>query len=89
MSIYLGKREVRLMQLGRGTPRRHRRLGAGCRSDVLRDLIEYHSAAIAATRICAIWPVTLTKSRAFNPKAIAPDRGDALKGIATGAMPSP
>ena len=37
MSIYLGKREVRLMQLGRGAyVRRHRRLGAGCRGDVLR-----------------------------------------------------
>jgi hypothetical protein len=30
------------------------------------------------------WPATLNEIRAFNPKAIAPGRGDALKGIATG-----
>jgi hypothetical protein len=30
------------------------------------------------------WPATLNEIRAFNPKAIAPGRGDALKGLSTG-----
>src|SRR5580692_9329095 len=70
MSIYLGKREVRLMQLGAG--------------HTSGDLIEYHSACYCGDAHLREWPATLNEIRAFNPKAIAPGRGDALKGLATG-----
>src|ERR1700759_1583621 len=85
MSIYLGKREVRLMQLGAGHTS----------GDIVAwvpdaevmfsgDLIEYHSACYCGDAHLREWPATLNEIRAFNPKAIAPGRGDALKGISTG-----
>src|SRR5664279_3055653 len=84
MSIYLGKREVRLMQLGAGHTS----------GDIVAwvpdaevmfsgDLIEYHSACYCGDAHLREWPATLNEIRAFNPKAIAPGRGDALKGVAT------
>ena len=47
------------------------------------DLIEYHSACYCGDAHLREWPATLNEIRAFNPKAIAPGRGDALKGVAT------
>jgi len=84
MSIYLGKREVRLMQLGAGHTS----------GDIVAwvpdagvifsgDLIEYHSACYCGDAYLREWPTTLNQIRAFDPKAIAPGRGDALKGLAT------
>ena len=85
MSIYLGKREVRLMQVGAGHTS----------GDIVAwvpdaevmfsgDLIEYHSACYCGDAHLREWPATLNEIRAFNPKAIAPGRGDALKGLSTG-----
>ena len=85
MSVYLGKREVRLMQIGAGHTS----------GDIVAwvpdaevmfsgDLIEYHSACYCGDAHLREWPATLNEIRAFNPKAIAPGRGDALKGLATG-----
>jgi glyoxylase-like metal-dependent hydrolase (beta-lactamase superfamily II) len=82
MKIYLGKREVRLMQLGAGHTS----------GDIVAwvpdaevmcsgDLIEYHSACYCGDAHLREWPATLNEIRAFNPKAIAPGRGDALKGL--------
>src|SRR5580704_4541937 len=79
MSIYLGKREVRLMHLGAGHTS----------GDIVAwvpdaqvmfsgDLIEYHSACYCGDAHLREWPATLNEIRAFNPKAIAPGRGDAL-----------
>src|SRR5258708_32906309 len=48
------------------------------------DLIEYLSACYCGDAHLREWPATLNEIRAFNPKAIAPGRGDALKGIAIG-----
>ncbi|HEY8335632.1 MAG TPA: MBL fold metallo-hydrolase [Tardiphaga sp.] len=84
MSIFLGKREVRLMQLGAGHTS----------GDIVAwvpdaevmfsgDLIEYHSACYCGDAMLREWPSTLNEIRDFNPKAIAPGRGDALKGTAT------
>jgi glyoxylase-like metal-dependent hydrolase (beta-lactamase superfamily II) len=84
MSIFLGKREVRLMQLGAGHTS----------GDIVAwvpdaevmfsgDLIEYHSACYCGDAHLREWPMTLSEIREFNPKAIAPCRGDALKGVAT------
>ena len=84
MSIWLGKREVRLMQLGAGHTS----------GDIVAwvpdaevmfsgDLIEYHSACYCGDAHLREWPMTLNEIREFNPKAIAPGRGDALKGLET------
>jgi glyoxylase-like metal-dependent hydrolase (beta-lactamase superfamily II) len=84
MSIFLGKREVRLMQLGAGHTS----------GDIVAwvpdaevmfsgDLIEYHSACYCGDAMLREWPTTLNEILDFKPKAIAPGRGDALKGTAT------
>src|SRR5437879_11089469 len=84
MSLYVCKREVRLMQLGAGHTS----------GDIVAwvpdaqvmfsgDLIEYHSACYCGDAHLREWPMTLNEIRAFNPKAIAPGRGDALKGLST------
>src|SRR5579863_8706926 len=44
------------------------------------DLIEYHSACYCGDAYLREWPATLNEIRAFNPRAIAPGRGDALNG---------
>jgi glyoxylase-like metal-dependent hydrolase (beta-lactamase superfamily II) len=79
MTLYLGKREVKLMQLGAGHTS----------GDIVAwvsdagvmftgDLIEYHSACYCGDAHLRAWPQTLNTIRDFNPKAIAPGRGDAL-----------
>src|ERR1700751_3219078 len=84
MTIHLGKREVRLMQLGAGHTS----------GDIVAwvpdaevmfsgDLIEYHSACYCGDAHLREWPATLNEIRAFNPKAMAPGRGDARKGFST------
>ncbi len=84
MTIYLGSREVRLMHLGAGHTS----------GDIVAwvpdaevmftgDLVEYHSACYCGDALLREWPATLNEIREFNPKAIAPGRGDALQGLAT------
>ncbi|HWW47260.1 MAG TPA: MBL fold metallo-hydrolase [Xanthobacteraceae bacterium] len=84
MSIYLGKREVRLMHVGAGHTS----------GDIIAwvpdaevmfsgDLIEFHSACYCGDAYLREWPSTLSEILEFNPKAIAPGRGDALKGTST------
>ena len=79
MTLYLGKREVKLMQLGPGHTS----------GDIVAwvpdagvmftgDLIEYHSACYCGDAHLRAWPQTLNAIRDFNPKAIAPGCGDAL-----------
>ncbi|PZA10496.1 MBL fold metallo-hydrolase [Rhodopseudomonas palustris] len=84
MSVFLGRREVRLMQLGAGHTS----------GDIVAwvpdaqvmftgDLVEYHSACYCGDAYLREWPATLNEIRDFNPKAIAPGRGDALQGLET------
>jgi glyoxylase-like metal-dependent hydrolase (beta-lactamase superfamily II) len=84
MTIYLGKREVRLMSIGAGHTS----------GDIVAwvpdaqvmfsgDLVEYHSACYCGDAHLREWPSTLNELREFNPKAIAPGRGAALKGLST------
>lgn len=81
MSIYLGKRRVDLMFLGRGHT-------AG---DIVAfvpdenvmftgDLVEYHSACYCGDGHFHDWPGTLARIKGFELDAIAPGRGDALIG---------
>ena len=84
MSVFLGRREVKLMQLGPGHT-------AGDivawvpDADVMfsGDLVEYHSACYCGDAHLRAWPGTLDAIRSFAPKALVPGRGDALQGEAT------
>ncbi|HZH51822.1 MAG TPA: MBL fold metallo-hydrolase [Microvirga sp.] len=81
MSVFLGKREVKLFHLGAGHT-------AGDivawvpDADVMftGDLVEYHSACYCGDAHLREWPLTLDEIRAFEPKSVVPGRGDALVG---------
>jgi glyoxylase-like metal-dependent hydrolase (beta-lactamase superfamily II) len=81
ISIWLGKREVRISQPGRGHT-------AGDTiawvpdSDVMfsGDLAEYKSACYCGDAHFKDWPKTLKILRGYAPKALVPGRGDALIG---------
>jgi glyoxylase-like metal-dependent hydrolase (beta-lactamase superfamily II) len=79
MSVWLGKREVRIMHIGRGHT-------AG---DVIAvvpdagvvfsgDLVEYHSACYCGDAHFTDWPATLANLAEFEAKALVPGRGAAL-----------
>ena len=81
MSVWLGKRRVDLMFLGR----------AHTAGDIVvhvpdanvlftGDIVEYHSACYCGDGHFADWPATLARIAAFEADAIAPGRGDALLG---------
>jgi glyoxylase-like metal-dependent hydrolase (beta-lactamase superfamily II) len=83
MSVFLGKREVKLLHLGAGHT-------AG---DIVAwvpdaevifssDLVEYHSACYCGDAHLREWPLTLDEIRDFNPRALVPGRGDALTSAA-------
>jgi glyoxylase-like metal-dependent hydrolase (beta-lactamase superfamily II) len=80
MSVWLGRREVRIMHIGRGHT-------AG---DVVAfvpdanvvfsgDLVEYHSACYCGDAHFTDWPATLDRLTEFSAKALVPGRGAALK----------
>ena len=84
MSVFLGRREVKLFHLGAGHT-------AG---DIVAwvpdaevmfsgDLVEYRSACYCGDAHLREWPLTLDEIRDFAPKALVPGRGDALQGEAT------
>jgi glyoxylase-like metal-dependent hydrolase (beta-lactamase superfamily II) len=80
MSIWLGRREVRIMRIGRGHT-------AG---DVVAfvpdakvvfsgDLVEYKSACYCGDAHFTDWPATLDRLAEFSARALVPGRGAALK----------
>ena len=81
LTVYLGKRRVDLMHLGR----------AHTAGDIVAhvpdanvmftgDIVEAHSACYCGDGHFADWPATLEAIRAFDLAAIAPGRGDAVIG---------
>ena len=80
-SVYLGKRRVDLMQLGRAhtagdivihVPDEHVMFTG--------DIVEYHSACYCGDGYFSDWGQTLSNIAAYEVDAIAPGRGDALVG---------
>lgn len=82
-TLYLGKRRVDLMQLGR----------AHTAGDIVAhvpdanvmftgDIVEYHSACYCGDGHYQDWPATIEAIRRYDVDAIAPGRGDALVGKA-------
>jgi len=81
MTVYLGKRRVDLMHVGR----------AHTAGDIVAfvpdqnvmftgDIVEYKSACYCGDGHFADWPSTLEAIRSYDVDAIAPGRGDALVG---------
>ena len=88
MTIWLGKCEVKLLQLGRGHTKgdtvawlpEQRVLFSG-------DLVEYGATPYTGDAYLQDWPTTLDNIAALQPLALVPGRGDALttpEGIADG-----
>ena len=81
MTVYMGKRRVDLMFLGRGhTAGDIVALVPDANVMFTGDLVEYHSACYCGDAHFADWPDTLEEIRDFDLDAIAPGRGDALVG---------
>ena len=81
MTVWLGKRRVDIMKLGRA------HTAGDCviwvpDEEVMftGDIVEYHSACYCGDGHFSDWEDTLANLAAFEPKAIAPGRGDALIG---------
>jgi glyoxylase-like metal-dependent hydrolase (beta-lactamase superfamily II) len=83
MTLWLGKLEVQLLQLGRGHTKgdtvvwlpQERTLFSG-------DLVEFDATPYAGDAYFQDWPNTLKNLAALKPLALVPGRGPALKGEA-------
>jgi len=84
MTLYLGRRRVELMQIGR----------AHTAGDIIvwvpdanvvfsGDIVEYKSACYCGDAHFTDWPATLARLDAFKADALVPGRGEALVGAAT------
>jgi glyoxylase-like metal-dependent hydrolase (beta-lactamase superfamily II) len=79
MTLFLGKRQVKLIQLGAGhTSGDIVAWVPDARVMFSGDLIEYHSACYCGDAQLRAWPQTLNAIRDFDPQSVAPGRGDAL-----------
>ncbi len=83
MTLWLGKLEVQLLQLGRGHTKgdtvvwlpQERTLLSG-------DLVEFDATPYAGDAYFQDWPQTLDNIAKLNPLALVPGRGPALRGEA-------
>ena len=79
MTLWMGKTEIRIMQLGRGHTKgdtvvwlpQERVLYSG-------DLVEYGATPYTGDAYLLDWPATLDNITALDPVAVVPGRGDAL-----------
>ncbi|GAB4266948.1 MAG: MBL fold metallo-hydrolase [Pararhodobacter sp.] len=81
MTVYLGKRRVEIMKLGRAHTAGDAVIWVPDQEVMFTgDIVEYHSACYCGDGHFNDWEETLANIAAFEPKAIAPGRGDALVG---------
>ena len=81
MSVYLGKRRVDIMQLGRAHTAGDAVVYVPDQNVMFTgDIVEYRSACYCGDGHFHDWPATLEAIRAWDLDAIAPGRGDALVG---------
>jgi glyoxylase-like metal-dependent hydrolase (beta-lactamase superfamily II) len=79
MTVWLGKREVKLMHLGRGhTAGDTVAWVPDAKVAFTGDLVEYHSAYYCGDAHLKDWPATLDAIAGLDPKAVVPGRGAAL-----------
>ncbi len=83
MTLYLGKRRVDLIDLGRAHTAGDIVTWVGGEQIMMSgDIVEYHSACYCGDGHFVDWGKTLNAIQNFNPVAIVPGRGDALVGTA-------
>jgi glyoxylase-like metal-dependent hydrolase (beta-lactamase superfamily II) len=81
MTVYLGKRRVDIMHLGRAHTAGDAVVWVPDAEVMFTgDIVEYHSACYCGDGHFADWGDTLSAIASYQPKAIAPGRGDALIG---------
>ena len=81
MTVYLGKRRVEIMTLGRAHTAGDAVIWVPDQEVMFTgDIVEYRSACYCGDGHFQDWPETLANIAAFEPQAIAPGRGDALLG---------
>jgi glyoxylase-like metal-dependent hydrolase (beta-lactamase superfamily II) len=81
MTVWLGRRRVDLMQLGRAHTAGDIVVGVpDARAMFTGDIVEHRSACYCGDGHLMEWPATVEAIRALAPDAIAPGRGDALVG---------
>ncbi|HEV7833394.1 MAG TPA: MBL fold metallo-hydrolase [Caballeronia sp.] len=80
MTLWLGKLEVKIMQLGRGHTKGDTVLWLPKDKVMLSgDLVEYGATPYCGDAYYQDWPATLDALAAFNPEKLVPGRGAALK----------
>lgn len=81
MTVYLGKRRIDIMKLGRAHTAGDAVVWVPDQEVMFTgDIVEYHSACYCGDGHFSDWPETLANIAAYEPRAIAPGRGDALIG---------
>ncbi|RMD93943.1 MAG: MBL fold metallo-hydrolase [Alphaproteobacteria bacterium] len=81
MTVYLGNRRVDIMHLGRAHTAGDAVVWVPDQEVMFTgDIVEYHSACYCGDGHFSDWGETLDAIAAFEPRAIAPGRGDALQG---------
>ncbi len=81
MTVYLGNRRVDIMHLGRAHTAGDAVVWVPDQEVMFTgDIVEYHSACYCGDGHFADWEDTLMNIADFEPKSIAPGRGDALVG---------
>jgi len=83
MTLWFGKLEVQLLQLGRGHTKGDTVVWLpGERTLLSGDLVEFDATPYAGDAYFQDWPKTLDAVAALEPLALVPGRGPALKGEA-------
>ncbi len=83
MTLWLGKLEVQLLQLGRGHTKGDTVVWLPGEQTLLSgDLVEFDATPYAGDAYFSDWPQTLTRIAELQPLALVPGRGPALKGAA-------
>jgi glyoxylase-like metal-dependent hydrolase (beta-lactamase superfamily II) len=81
MTLWLGKLEVQLLQLGRGHTKGDTVVWLPGEQTLLSgDLVEFDATPYAGDAYFRDWPQTLDNIAALNAQALVPGRGPALKG---------
>lgn len=82
MTVYLGKRRVEIKHVGRAHTAGDALVWVPDEEVMFSgDIVEYKSACYCGDGYFGEWGGTLDAIKAFDPKAIAPGRGDALVGV--------
>jgi glyoxylase-like metal-dependent hydrolase (beta-lactamase superfamily II) len=83
LTLWLGKLEVQLLQLGRGHTKGDTVVWLPSEKTLLSgDLVEFDATPYAGDAYFQDWPKTLDNIAALQPQALVPGRGPALKGTA-------